>query len=166
MLYFRRGDFDIDNDGSKRGFEELCWVIDGVCIQDDQLERLGQLKDPFYLTLDLSCEETKEKRTSCTRHFKFSSWLDIKKMCHLFLAGINLYLAKKTDQRHLSCHSPRLERVLDLSIMAFLFSTERFANDRSAVTRVIEILQKKHLITSHPQLFHFKGWDQLALSRS
>lgn len=61
MLYLRRGDFDVDDDGSKRSFEELCWVIDGVCIQDDQLKRLGQLKDPFYLTLDLSYEQIKEK---------------------------------------------------------------------------------------------------------
>lgn len=32
---------------------------------------------------------------------------------------------------------------MDLSIMAFLFSTERLASDRSAVTRVIEILRSK-----------------------
>lgn len=60
--YFRWGDFDVDNDGSQRGFEELCWVIDGVCIQDDQLEGLGQLKDPLYLTLDLRCQQTKERQ--------------------------------------------------------------------------------------------------------
>lgn len=69
---------------------------------------------------------------------------------HLFLAGINLYLAT-LDQRQLFSLSPRLERVLDLSIMAFLFSTERFASDRSAVTRVMEILKTKRLITSRPQ---------------
>ncbi|TNN82834.1 hypothetical protein EYF80_006791 [Liparis tanakae] len=34
-------------------------------------------------------------------------------------------------------HSPKLERVLDLSIMAFLFSSERLASDRSAVTREV-----------------------------
>lgn len=77
-------------------------------------------------------------------------------LLEVLIAGINLYLAQK-DQRQLSRRSPRLERVLDLSIMAFLFSTERFASDRSAVTRVMEILQEKRLITSHPQLFHFKG---------
>ena len=54
-------------------------------------------------------------------------------------------------------HSPRLERVLDLSMMAFLLSTERLASDRSAVTRVMEILQKSRYITSLPQLLQFKG---------
>lgn len=53
VLYLRRGDFDIDNDGSQRSFEELCWVVDGICIQDDQLEGLGQLKYPLYLALNL-----------------------------------------------------------------------------------------------------------------
>lgn len=62
VLYFGRGHFDVDDDGSQRGFEELRWVIDGVCIQDDQLERLGQLEDPLDLTLDLSCQQTKERR--------------------------------------------------------------------------------------------------------
>ena len=47
--------------------------------------------------------------------------------------------------------------------MAFLFSTDRFASDKSAVTRVIEILKTKRRITSHPQLFHFKGGDELVL---
>lgn len=65
------------------------------------------------------------------------------------------------NNRH---NSPRLERVFDLSIMAFLFSTERFASDRSAVTRVMEILQDKHLITvTHNSS---KGWDRSALSGS
>lgn len=54
MLYFGRGHFDVDNDGGQRGFEKLRRVIDGVCIQDDQLQRLGKLKDPLDLTLDLS----------------------------------------------------------------------------------------------------------------
>lgn len=61
VLYFRRGNFDVDDDGSQRSFEELCRVVDSVCVQDDQLKRLGQLKDPLYLTLDLSCEQTKER---------------------------------------------------------------------------------------------------------
>lgn len=61
-LYFRGGNFDVDDDGSQRSFEQLCWVVDGVCIQDDQLKRLGQFKDPLYLTLDLSCRHTKERQ--------------------------------------------------------------------------------------------------------
>lgn len=35
---------------------------------------------------------------------------------------------------------PKLERVLDLSIMGLLLRTDLLAKDRSAVTRVIEIL--------------------------
>lgn len=53
-LYLRRGDLDVDDDGSQRRFEELCRMVDGVCIQDDQLKGLGQLEDPLYLTLNLS----------------------------------------------------------------------------------------------------------------
>ncbi len=64
VLYFRRGDFDVDDDGSQRSFEELRRVVDGVCIQDDQLKGLGQLKDPLYFTLDLSCQQTKRKTGS------------------------------------------------------------------------------------------------------
>lgn len=62
VLYFRRGDFDVDDDGSQRSFEELCRVVDGVCVQDDQLKGLGQLKDPLYLTLDLGCQQTKDRQ--------------------------------------------------------------------------------------------------------
>lgn len=43
-----------------------------------------------------------------------------------------------------SGHSPMLERVVERSMMARLpglLSTERLASDRSAVTRVMEILQ-------------------------
>lgn len=53
FLYFGGGDFDVDDDGSQGCFEQLCWVVDGICIQDDQLKGLGQLKDPLDLTLDL-----------------------------------------------------------------------------------------------------------------
>lgn len=54
VFYLGGGDFDVDNDRSQGGFEELCWMVDGVCIQNDQLKRLGQLKDPLDLTLNLS----------------------------------------------------------------------------------------------------------------
>lgn len=62
VLYLRRGDFDVNDDGSQRSFKELCWMVDGVCIQDDQLERLSQLKDPLYLTLNLSCQQNQRER--------------------------------------------------------------------------------------------------------
>lgn len=48
--------FDIDNDGSQRGFGQLGWVVDGVCIQHYQLQGLGQFKDPLNLALDFSCK--------------------------------------------------------------------------------------------------------------
>lgn len=74
----------------------------------------------------------------------------------LFLGDTFEIFIYKTEIKD-NVRSPRLERVLDLSIMAFLFSTERFASDRSAVTRVIDILWwETRLITLHPQLFHFK----------
>lgn len=53
---------------------------------------------------------------------------------------------------------PRLERVLDLSMMALLlglFSTDLLANDMSAVTLVMDILEKKkkkrRIHTRHPE---------------
>lgn len=55
LLHLWRGDFDVDDDGSQRRLEELRRVVDGVCVQDNQLEGLGQLKDPLDLTLDLGC---------------------------------------------------------------------------------------------------------------
>lgn len=60
LLYFGWWHFNIDDDGSQRCFEELGWMVDGICIQDDQLKRLCQLKDPLYLTLDFSWEETRK----------------------------------------------------------------------------------------------------------
>jgi len=49
-----------------------------------------------------------------------------------------------------------LERVLERSMMAFLFSSERLARDRSAVTRVMEILEEEEIISaSAPPLDHF-----------
>ena len=55
--YLWRGDFNVDNDGGQGGFGQLGGVVDGVCIQHHQLQRLGQLKDPLDLTLDFSCKE-------------------------------------------------------------------------------------------------------------
>lgn len=54
MLHLRWGDFDVDDDGGQRCFEELCWMVDSVCIQDDQLKWLSQLKNSLYFTLNLS----------------------------------------------------------------------------------------------------------------
>lgn len=55
MLYLGRGDFNVDNDGSEGGFGELCGMVDGVCVQDHELQGFGELKYPLNLTLDLRC---------------------------------------------------------------------------------------------------------------
>lgn len=52
-------------------------------------------------------------------------------------------LYKHTLITHTHTHLPRLERVLDRSMMACLlglFKTDRLAREMSAVTRVIDIL--------------------------
>ena len=95
VLYFRRGHFDVDDDGSQRRLEKLRWVVDGVCIQDDQLKGLGQLKDPLYLTLDLGCEHTKERDT-----FSRATSPSLSHRRRLFLAGIHLYLGRKASKTH------------------------------------------------------------------
>lgn len=52
--YLWWGYFDIDDDGSQRGLCQLGGVVDGVCIQSDQLEGARQLKDALNFTLHLS----------------------------------------------------------------------------------------------------------------
>lgn len=52
--YLWWGDFNMDDDGGQGGLEKLRRVVDGVGIQNHQLQRAGQLKDPFNLTLHLS----------------------------------------------------------------------------------------------------------------
>lgn len=64
VLHLGRGDFDVDDDGSQRSLEELGRVVDGVCVQDDQLKRLGQLKDPLNLTLNLGCQQKQRRAGS------------------------------------------------------------------------------------------------------
>ena len=49
-----RGHLHVDDDGGQGGLEELGRVVDRVGVQHYQLEGLSQLKDPLYLTLDLS----------------------------------------------------------------------------------------------------------------
>lgn len=53
LPYLRRSYFDIHNDGSQGGLGQLRRVVDGVCVQSDQLEGAGQLKDTLDLTLHL-----------------------------------------------------------------------------------------------------------------
>lgn len=54
VQYLGRGHFDVDNDGGQRGLEKLGRMVDGVSVQDHQLQGAGQLKDPLNLTLHLS----------------------------------------------------------------------------------------------------------------
>lgn len=70
-LYLRRGNLNVDDDGRQRGFGQLRGVVDGVCVQDHQLQGLGQLKDPLDLALNLRCTHT---HTRDTRDSAGSSW--------------------------------------------------------------------------------------------
>lgn len=57
FTHLRRGDLHVDNDGGEGGLPQLWGVVDGVRVQDHQLERPGQLENPLNLTLDLSWKE-------------------------------------------------------------------------------------------------------------
>lgn len=52
------GDLDVDDDGSEGGLSQLRRVVDGVSVQNHQLQRAGQFKNPLNLTLDLSWRKT------------------------------------------------------------------------------------------------------------
>lgn len=54
LAHLRRGDLHVDDDGGEGGLPQLGGVIDGVRVQDHQLQRPGQLENPLNLTLDLS----------------------------------------------------------------------------------------------------------------
>lgn len=64
--YLWRGNLNVNNDRSKGGFGELCWVVDGVGIQNHQLQSFGELKYPLNLTLDFSCSEKKQHFDACS----------------------------------------------------------------------------------------------------
>lgn len=49
-----RGDLDVDDDGRQRRLPQLRRVVDGVGVQNHQLQRPRQLEDPLDLTLDFS----------------------------------------------------------------------------------------------------------------
>ena len=52
--HLRRGDLDVDDDRGQGGLSQLGRVVDGVCVQNHQLQGPGQLKDTLYLTLHFS----------------------------------------------------------------------------------------------------------------
>lgn len=54
MTHLGGGDLDVDDDGSEGGLAQLRRVVDGVSVQNHQLQRAGQFKNPLNLTLDLS----------------------------------------------------------------------------------------------------------------
>ena len=58
LLYLGWGHFNVDDDGCEGGFGELCRMVDGVCVQNHQLQGFGELKYPLNLTLNLRCRET------------------------------------------------------------------------------------------------------------
>lgn len=81
QLYLRRGNLDVDDDGRQGGFGQLCRVIDGVGVQDHQLQGFGQLKYPLDLALNLGCtDDTRDSPRlrlpthSCRRWRAHLSW--------------------------------------------------------------------------------------------
>lgn len=54
FTHLRRGDLHVDDDGGEGSLAQLRGVVDGVRVQDHQLERPGQFENPLNLTLDLS----------------------------------------------------------------------------------------------------------------
>lgn len=54
LVYLRRGDLDVDDDWRQRSLAQLRWMVYCVSIQNHQLQRTCQLKDPLDLTLYLS----------------------------------------------------------------------------------------------------------------
>lgn len=69
--YLRRGNFDVDDDGREGGFGELCWVVDGVRVQNHQLQSFGEFKYPLDLTLNLRCADiTFELKLDASSHRK------------------------------------------------------------------------------------------------
>lgn len=52
--YLRGGHLHVHDDGCQRGFGELGGMVDGVRVQDHQLQGFGQFEYPLDLTLDLS----------------------------------------------------------------------------------------------------------------
>ncbi|TNN73107.1 hypothetical protein EYF80_016593 [Liparis tanakae] len=51
--HLRRGHFHVDDDGRQGGFGELRRMVDGVRVQDHQLQGFGEFEYPLNLTLDL-----------------------------------------------------------------------------------------------------------------
>lgn len=121
LLYLWWGNFNVDNDGCEGGFGELCRMVDGIRVQNHQLQGFGELKYPLNLTLNLRCADKTER-------------ILLKLVSSLYQKSSGIFILRLAQ-------SPRLERVLDLSIMGLLLRTDLLARDRSAVTRVIEILR-------------------------
>lgn len=96
-------------------------MVDGIRVQNHQLQGFGELKYPLNLTLNLRCADKTER-------------ILLKLVSSLYQKSSGIFILRLAQ-------SPRLERVLDLSIMGLLLRTDLLARDRSAVTRVIEILR-------------------------
>lgn len=99
--------------------------------------RLLASSNILSISLCTSAESERETgmRTGTILIIKQQMILHTKNTLSLFIFIYSLALV--------CCRSPRLERVFDRSMIAFLFSTDLLARDRSAVTRVIEILPLK-----------------------
>jgi len=108
--------------------------------------RLLASSNILSISLSTSAERERERERERHRHENIGTTLIMKQQIRssilkntLSLIIFMYYLALPLYV----CHSPRLERVFDLSMIAFLLILGLLARDRSAVTRVIEILPKK-----------------------
>lgn len=80
-------------------------MVDGVCVQDNQLKRLGQLKDPFYLALDLSWEQAKEREREAgltEQHHQVQDTLDLKEKRKSILSRSYFYFGERIKDSSLT----------------------------------------------------------------
>ena len=56
LTYLRRRNLDIHYNRGQRGFTELSWMINSICIKDHQLQCSCKFKNPLDFTLNFRCK--------------------------------------------------------------------------------------------------------------
>lgn len=56
LTYLRRRNLDIHYNRGQRGFTELSWMINSICIKDHQLQCSCKFKNPLDFTLNFCCK--------------------------------------------------------------------------------------------------------------
>lgn len=120
IVYFWRGDLQIDDKGRQRSFGQLRWMIDRIAIQDDQLKGRGKKIDSINHKWD---------------------WMTVTNEY-----DITWRVLANSKMRSISAWTSamQLERELERSINARfegLLSSERLAREMSALTLVMMILR-------------------------